>query len=107
MVEIYGSQWTSKHGFEPDPLNVWATSLHDVTLTQVKAGLRRVTEGNYEYPPALPKFKKLCLQKSQDDHIRDIIAADKAKAKLLPKPASKKTARKYINQMKKNLGMIK
>jgi hypothetical protein len=85
---------------QPDPLNVWAATFKDVSLDQIKSGLKRVSESDLEFPPAMPQFKKMCLMRSQADHIRDIVKADKARAAALPKPSSKEVAKKYIAEIR-------
>ena len=59
MTSAFGSKWVNQFGVRDS--GFWFESLNDLTIAEVKQGLKAmVTTGN-EWPPTLPEFRKYCL----------------------------------------------
>ena len=58
MAEMYGHQWASQQGDEPN--DTWARGLSDVTPEQFGAGLRALLKRAEKWPPNLVEFRQLC-----------------------------------------------
>ena len=58
MAEMYGHQWASQQGDEPN--DTWARGLADVTPEQFGAGLRALLKRAEKWPPNLVEFRQLC-----------------------------------------------
>lgn len=60
MAQMYGHKWTSSHGEEIDPKNVWAAALRDLSESQIRAGLNSLAKSHFEWPPSVVEFRILC-----------------------------------------------
>lgn len=58
--EIYGHQWASQQGDEPN--ETWIEGLHDLSAEQFGIGLRALLGRTESWPPNLVEFRQLCLQ---------------------------------------------
>lgn len=58
MSEIYGHQWASQQGDEPN--DTWLRGLGDLSPAQFGAGLRALLDRQDSWPPNLVEFRQLC-----------------------------------------------
>ena len=58
MNEMYGHQWASQQGDEPN--DTWAKGLVGITPVQYGAGLRALLTRSEKWPPNLIEFRQLC-----------------------------------------------
>ncbi len=105
LTDMFGAKWVNAYGAKPDPNNVWATSLANVTPEQIKTGLKRLSDSGTPFVPTLPEFKALCLEKTEQQRHREFIQQEANRKKALPKPASRETSMKEIQKIKKMLRM--
>ena len=56
---MFGTRFTSTYG--EDPCKSWAIGLGDITAFQIDRGIDNLINSGEEWPPSLPKFRKLCL----------------------------------------------
>lgn len=64
MGKIYGHQWESAFGTDPDPGNIWAACLCGLVESDLQKGFAAVRDLGLNYPPSAPKFRNLCLGRS-------------------------------------------
>lgn len=57
--EIYGHQWASQQGDEPN--DTWVRGLDGLTNQQFGQGLRALLDRRETWPPNLIEFRQLCL----------------------------------------------
>ena len=58
MLEMYGHQWASQQGDEPN--DTWARGLCDLSEGQFGMGLSALLARGSVWPPSLPEFRQLC-----------------------------------------------
>ena len=58
MNEMYGHQWASQQGDEPN--DTWAKGLIGITPIQYGVGLRALLTRDDKWPPNLIEFRQLC-----------------------------------------------
>ena len=79
MSSAYGAQWVNS--FENNNArDVWVAGLIDLTIEQIAQGFDNCLKESLDYPPNLPKFRRLCLKKD----------SSKMKLPLLSKSTLKK-----------------
>jgi len=59
FCEIYGHQWASQQGDEPN--DTWIKGLADITPEQYTAGLQALLTRTETWPPNLIEFRQLCV----------------------------------------------
>ena len=59
LTELYGSKFVSQYGEEP--CTSWIVGLHGLSPKHIKRGIRNVVESGEDWPPSLPKFRKMCF----------------------------------------------
>lgn len=104
MAKLYESLWTTKNGVKPDPSGFWSEAFADVSEEQITRGFQRLLDSGREYPPSLPMFKAMCLQKTSDDYIKEMLEETNKNFRL-PKLADKEVGKKYLADIKKKLGV--
>lgn len=107
MTHLYGHKWTSSHGDQVDPGNVWAACLRGVSTEQVRRGLNQCVVRGLEWPPSAPEFRKLCTGEDAAswEHAR-VKAADReaeieraARARLEDKTAQERARKAGAAQL--------
>lgn len=107
MASMYGHRWSSSFGTEVDPDRIWEACLENITMEQLKAGLRACRDTGLDWPPSAPEFRKMCLGKHKNElreHSR-IAEADREwlAQRRLPNPErearSKFAARRFKAEM--------
>lgn len=63
MGEIYGHQWASQQGDEPN--DTWCQGLADLTPQQFAVGLRALLDRESAWPPNLVEFRQLCTGRDE------------------------------------------
>lgn len=58
MIEIYGNQWATQYGDEPN--DAWCRILSDATPDDIARGLNGLVDRKNEWPPNAAEFRKLC-----------------------------------------------
>lgn len=63
MSQIYGHRWTSSYSDDPagGAAQTWARGLAGLDAKQIAQGVERCLIGDYDWPPTLPEFRKLCF----------------------------------------------
>ena len=82
----------------------WAAGLADVTPEQVRRGLNALTS---EWPPTLPEFKALCLNRGKNGFGLDYVPEcyrEVRHERLLDKPRDEGLAKKHLADMRAALG---
>lgn len=64
MGEIYGHQWASQQGDEPN--DTWCKGFADITPQQFGVGLRALLDRADSWPPNLVQFRQLCTGHDPD-----------------------------------------
>lgn len=65
MASAYGHKWTSSYGESDD--GTWLAGLRDLTQDQMRDGLERVLTSGREWPPSLPEFRNICLNREEKE----------------------------------------
>lgn len=78
MSAIYGHKWLANFG-ENDATGTWAAALSDLNPDQIGQGLDACVREGDEWPPALPKFRQMCLGITPKD-IHDLSDAELVRA---------------------------
>jgi hypothetical protein len=64
MCEMYGHQWSSQQGDEPN--DTWIRGLSGLTAEQYGHGLRKLFDRTDKWPPNLVEFRQLCTDYDPD-----------------------------------------
>ena len=107
MAELYEEQFTNKYGIDPDPFvnrsaKKWIRALSGVSVKQVQNGIKKVLESGRQYPPNVVVFRELCLQKTFNDHVEEIVAQERERSERLSAPSSKEVAFEHIQSIKQH-----
>ena len=61
MARIFGHRWTSGFGEADD--GTWLAALRGLTPEQLVVGVHACIHGDFDWPPGLPEFRRLCLRR--------------------------------------------
>jgi hypothetical protein len=105
MQAIYGSRWTASiEGIEQEAVREWSRALGDMTPEQIRRGIDALTS---EWPPTLPEFKALCLNRGKNGFGLDYVPEcyrEVRHERLLDKPRDEGLAKKHLADMRAALG---
>ena len=102
MTMIYGHKWTSISECDD---GTWLSGLADITPEQIGHGLSRLLTESSDWPPSLPEFRNLCLDKKEYDPHKTA-AYKEHKMRALPHlKSSKESAKKFREELLANLGL--
>jgi hypothetical protein len=85
MGEMYGHQWASQQGDEPN--DTWCRGLDDLSAEQFAIGLRSLLKRAEKWPPNLVEFRHLCTGYDPDawrhraERVAPVVAAIEDKTK--------------------------
>lgn len=99
MSEMYGHQWASQQGDEPN--DTWVRGLREVATAQLGVGLRALLERADTWPPNLVEFRQLCLEHDPDSWERQAHKAVDQSAMLENKTAKERRAADGLANIKK------
>jgi hypothetical protein len=97
--EIYGHQWASQQGAEPN--DTWARGLADITNEQFGAGLRAVLKRTDNWPPNLVEFRRLCTGHDPESWQRQAHKIIQTDNMIENKTAKEKRASEGLEQLRK------
>ncbi len=83
----FGESAANPDGSLTDVAQTWAGGLRGITGAQLAQGLRACIESGDEWPPALPAFRKRCLERAPLYH-HDVAGRADLAYVALPRPAS-------------------
>lgn len=110
MGQIYGHRWSSSFG-EEDTGNVWLAGLKGVSHSALRLGLSLCVTLNSEWPPTLPEFRAMCIEKTtrNDKGHGAYNGAHRLVRPALPVPAEIIKQRKALGREKMSslLGMMR
>ena len=102
MNEMYGHQWASQQGDEPN--DTWIKGLMGVTPSEYAVGLRALLRRIDTWPPNLPEFRQLCTsfdpegwRHRAERQNNESLAIDKESHKT---DAAQEAGRKFFEQMR-------
>lgn len=71
LTALYGHRWTSNYGPATDQEGnltqaalTWVRATSDLSDEQIRHGLNQLVRTGEEWPPPLPRFRRLCIQTS-------------------------------------------
>lgn len=106
MTEAYGRQFTSQFGAEPLP--AWVAGLSQFTDDQIREGYTRALQDCREFVPNLSMMVSYIGGGNDWEHRRLSVPASQVleqQQTRLPSPDDDEVARKYLADMKANLGL--
>lgn len=110
MARIYGHKWTSIA--EADD-GTWLAGLQDLKPSQIAIGLGNLLQAGTEWPPSLPEFRDLCLNKVKEEkhwqqRIYDAAEKEDLANKALPiLKAQEEVKKSNMAEIRKKLGIKK
>lgn len=114
MSHLYGHKWTSVYGesaYSSDNLTdvamTWASGLRGVSGDQIAIGLRRCCDSGEAWPPTLPEFRAMCIDKGQDEYGTGYVPEyyrARTNTVLLEKISDPEVGKKHVSEIKKLLG---
>jgi hypothetical protein len=108
MAQMYGHRWVSAYGETYDAqgelsetAKMWKSGLAGLTPQQIARGLEQCMALGDDWPPSLPKFRALCLEKQAGDpHSIHAAAYKQPECLALPKPRpSREKVRPYLQAL--------
>jgi hypothetical protein len=81
MTAIYGHKWVSPMGIAVDGMGIltdaaktWQKGLSGVSVDGIRTAFSTLVTKNYDWPPSLPEFRKLCLGKGDAPVLDEVVS---------------------------------
>lgn len=99
MAEIYGHQWSSQQGDEPN--ETWCAGLSDLSPEQFMVGFKALFDRQERWPPNLVEFRQMCLNIDESGWERQCHKLYRSDRALEDKTAKEARAAENLDNIRK------